>query len=183
MDWNLTKEAVEGQVTNVLNTCRTVKKLMEAMREAGCEVGRDYFKVVKCDTQTGGGFSIQHGVVLCYNQLQTNADVQSTMVHELLHAYDYCRNPNMDFADCKQHACSEIRAANLSGDCDMAQEFLRGHVQTLSPFSWAGMKERCVRRRAALSVAMNPRCGGREGAAKVVDGMYEKCMEDCAPFT
>ena len=30
-------------------------------------------------------------------------------------AYDHCRAKNMDWTDCRQHACSEIRAASLSG--------------------------------------------------------------------
>ncbi len=47
-------------------------------------------------------------VVLCHNQLQTFSDVENTMAHELIHAYDYCRLPDMDFKDCAQHACSEV---------------------------------------------------------------------------
>eukprot|EP00955_Chlamydomonas_euryale_P118930 366567-Chlamydomonas_euryale.AAC.3 len=27
----------------------------------------------------------------------------------------------MDFKDCEQHACSEVRAANLSADCTLMQ--------------------------------------------------------------
>ena len=51
-----------------------------------------------------------------------------------------------------------------------------------SPSSWAGLKERCVRRRAELSVAMNPVCGGRIGAGKIVDAVARRCMDDLAPF-
>ncbi len=46
--------------------------------------------------------------MLCHNQLQSYADVRSTMAHELVHAYDNCRIPGMDFGDCAQHACSEV---------------------------------------------------------------------------
>ena len=47
-------------------------------------------------------------MVLCHNQLQSYADVQSTIAHELVHAYDNCRLPGMDWSDCAQHACSEV---------------------------------------------------------------------------
>ena len=77
---------------------------------------------------------------------------------------------------------SQIRAANLSGDCSMIQEFLRGNVSIASPSSWAGVKEKCVRRRAELSVAMNPVCGGRVGAGRIVDSVATRCMDDIAPF-
>jgi hypothetical protein len=41
-----------------------------------------------------------------------------TLTHELVHAYDHCR-AYVDWSNCVHHACSEVRAANLSGDCRM----------------------------------------------------------------
>ena len=41
-----------------------------------------------------------------------------TLTHELVHAYDHCR-AYVDWSNCVHHACSEVRAANLSGDCKM----------------------------------------------------------------
>jgi inner membrane protease ATP23 len=41
-----------------------------------------------------------------------------TLTHELVHAYDHCR-AYVDWTNCVHHACSEVRAANLSGDCKM----------------------------------------------------------------
>lgn len=41
-----------------------------------------------------------------------------TLTHELVHAYDHCR-AFVDWSNCVHHACSEIRAAHLSGDCRM----------------------------------------------------------------
>lgn len=40
----------------------------------------------------------------------------------------------------------------------------------------------CVRRRAELSVAMNPACTGPAHAAEVVDAVFERCFRDTAPF-
>lgn len=39
------------------------------------------------------------------------------MRHEMIHAYDHCRAKDLDWNSCRHHACSEIRAAVLSGDC------------------------------------------------------------------
>lgn len=39
-----------------------------------------------------------------------------TLTHELIHSYDYCR-AHVDWSDDKHLACSEIRAASLSGEC------------------------------------------------------------------
>lgn len=64
----------------------------------------------------------------------------------------------------------QIRAANLSGDCALMQEVLRGNL-SLQPAAWGwgpgGWQERCVRRRAALSVAMNSACKGPQVWAEV----------------
>jgi len=43
---------------------------------------------------------------------------EMTLTHELVHAYDHCR-AYVDWSNCVHHACSEVRAANLSGDCKM----------------------------------------------------------------
>jgi mitochondrial inner membrane protease ATP23 len=56
----------------------------------------------------------------------TNQNVASrTMVHESIHAFDHCR-VKLDIGSCKHLACSEIRAANLSTDCNFSEETNRG---------------------------------------------------------
>ena len=49
------------------------------------------------------------------------------MVHETIHAYDHCR-AKVNWSSCHHHACSEIRAANLSGDCRIVNELARGNL-------------------------------------------------------
>lgn len=59
----------------------------------------------------------------------------------------------------------QVRAAALSGDCEWAQEAWRGNVSLFQPSTWRGFKERCIERRAALSVGLNPKCRGSSLAA------------------
>ncbi|KAG2423503.1 hypothetical protein HXX76_015251 [Chlamydomonas incerta] len=88
----------------------------------------------------------------------------------------------LDWTNCRNHACTEIRAANLSGDCSLWQELMRGNLPLLPP-QWGAQQAACVARRAALSVALNPGgCGGREGAAAVVGEVMGTCLADTAPF-
>lgn len=98
------------------------------------------------------------------------------MVHELIHAYDHCRAADLDWTNCEHHACSEVRAASLSGDCHFKQEVLRGNV------GFRGQHQRCVRRRAELSVAMNPYCSAAGRAKQAVEAVFEPCFADTAPF-
>lgn len=144
--------------------------------QAGCRVDRAFFTVEPCTEAVGGGFRPPEGIVLCHNHLPRALDVAQAMAHELVHAYDHCRATTLDWADCDHHACSEVRAASLSGDCTFSNELLRGNV------GLRGQHQACARRRAALSVAMNPACGGGRGAEAAVDRVFDACFNDTAPF-
>lgn len=76
---------------------------------------------------------------------------ESTLIHELVHAYDMC-SAKLDWKNCLHHACTEVRASTLSGECSIASELLRGNINVNH-----GLKK-CVMRRAEKSVAMNSFC-------------------------
>ncbi|KAF5839781.1 peptidase M76 [Dunaliella salina] len=178
--------AVEGVLKQCLSEEGSkLQQCLEAMKQAGCKVGPDYFKVMPCGAlRAVGGYSQQQGVILCHDQLQTPSQVTSTALHELLHAYDDCRAGagGLDWADCQTHACAEVRAAALSGDCDLQQEIWRGKVEVTRPSSWFDVHAKCVARRATLSVQLNPNCQGEGVAAKAVADVIARCMADRAPF-
>lgn len=169
-------------------------------QQAGCSVSRSFVRVEHCSEAVGGGFRPPDGVVLCHNHLPRASDARAALVHELVHAYDHCRGKNLDWSDCDHHACSEVRAAALSGDCSFGSEAARGN------WGLRAQAQACARRRAALSVAMNPACGGGNGgirnssspglgaafggsnssnnkkAREAVDRVFEACFADTAPF-
>ncbi|XP_019617623.1 PREDICTED: mitochondrial inner membrane protease ATP23 homolog [Branchiostoma belcheri] len=76
-----------------------------------------------------------------------------------------------------QHvACSEIRAANLSGDCHFSGELRR--------FQLKGVKKHhqtCVWQRAKESVKVVRNCTDEE-ASRAVDSVWDACFNDLAPF-
>jgi mitochondrial inner membrane protease ATP23 len=149
-------------------------------------------------TDLGIGARGPAGVVLCENQPLSQADVNDVVTHELIHAYDHCR-ARVDWTDCVHHACSEIRAANLSGDCFLSKEVggrraaRAGACSTADACAWlpqlrrgfwgvAQQQQVCVRRRALLSVQHNPNCAGPGVAAAAVDTAFAACFADTAPF-
>jgi inner membrane protease ATP23 len=81
----------------------------------------------------------------------------------------------VNWSDCTHHACSEIRAALLSGDCDWKREFWRGH------FALGAQFQKCIRRRAEISVRMNPNCSPLQ-AKEAVNRAWDICFADTAPF-
>ena len=46
----------------------------------------------------------------------------------------------------------------------------------------SGAGARCIRRRAELSVAMNPACPSESAAARAVEEAWGDCFKDRAPF-
>lgn len=122
------------------------------LKRGGCELSPSKVECKRCEGQLAGGFQDDGGILLCSNHLTTQAHTSNTLVHEAVHAFDACR-AKVDWGNCVHHACSEIRAAALSGDCSFGREvFLRRN------FGFAKQFQRCVKRRAELSVSLNPYC-------------------------
>ncbi|KAL7746434.1 Mitochondrial inner membrane protease atp23 [Sorochytrium milnesiophthora] len=149
--------------------------LMQALATAGCAFDpAKHIRCVPCASNAGsGGFAPQVGIVLCQNRFVTKQHMEDTIVHELVHAFDHCMF-KYDPSNCRHFACTEIRAANLSGDCAFAQEFARGN------FALKKQHQACVKRRAVLAVSYNPQC--RDVAEQVVDQVYASCFADTRPF-
>jgi hypothetical protein len=73
---------------------------------------------VQCDATAW--FSPQVEVNVRY--ADSKETVLRTVTHELIHAYDACR-VDIDYNNCRHIACTEVRAANLSTDCNFKNEF------------------------------------------------------------
>lgn len=112
---------------------------------------------------------------MCGNGLKSWDQFETVLTHELIHAYDHCR-AEVDPANVEHHACLEVRAANLSGDCSFKREALRGELDI------GAHQPKCVKRRAIMSILANPGIESVEHARKVVDSIYDRCAADTEPF-
>jgi inner membrane protease ATP23 len=117
-------------------------------------------------------------IALCQNHLKTPSRAKETILHELVHLYD-SRQPGFSLSNCCHVACTEIRAAKLSGDCSLSNELGRGLV-FFSPASWFHSLESCVRRRAELALSAIPECRSR--ARESVDQVFSPCFSDDSPL-
>ncbi|CAH2277971.1 mitochondrial inner membrane protease ATP23 homolog [Pelobates cultripes] len=160
-----------------LETNPYAKLLMDAMKSSGCTVYKDrHFSCEECDGAVSGGFDAASSeIVLCQNNIQNQSHMNRVVTHELIHAYDHCRAHVDWFNNVRHLACSEIRAANLSGDCSLGNE--------LNRFKF-GFKEHhkvCVRDRALRSI-LAVRKVSREAAEKAVEDVFDTCFNDHEPF-
>lgn len=129
-----------------------VKFMMRALERGGCPLDPSKIDCRRCEGKLAGGFQDDGGIILCSNHVSTQSHASTTLVHETVHAFDQCR-AQVDWSNCVHHACSEIRAAALSGDCSFGREVLLRRN-----FGFGKQFQRCVKRRAEISVNMNPNC-------------------------
>ncbi|KAL7822435.1 peptidase M76 family domain-containing protein [Trichoderma gracile] len=126
-----------------------------------------------------GGFSPNHGILICANEIRDRKHLEDTLAHEMVHAWDHLRW-KVDWTgdkDLKHAACTEIRASMLSGECRWSREaFTRGHWSLTQQF------QNCVRSRAIRSVMARPRCKDDVQATKVVNEVWDSCFSDTRPF-
>ncbi|KAI9143886.1 peptidase M76 family-domain-containing protein [Paraphysoderma sedebokerense] len=160
----------------ILHSNEKVKTLLKALDNLGTPFNTDkHIKCVPCDENASGGFGPEVGILLCQNRFISKEMMTDTLVHELIHAHDYSKY-QYDWTNCLHHACTEIRAANLSGDCGFGREIARGMM------TFRKQHQSCVKRRATLAVRYNPHCSGPGVAEKAVDSVFESCFSDHSPF-
>jgi inner membrane protease ATP23 len=120
-------------------------------------------------------------IILCANRkLPREETAVENIVHEMIHAFDNCR-AKVDWSNPVHRACSEIRAANLSGDCHWIREYERYRYRKEWMMPMLKQQQACVRRRAILSVKEMPGMT-EEAAAAAVDTAWQTCYQDHAPF-
>lgn len=83
-----------------------------AIEKAGGVMPERFVDCRLLSTPTLGGYSPDEGkVVLNYQLNLSQSDVNRTVVHELIHAYDHTR-VEMNYNDCRHIACTEVRPVN-----------------------------------------------------------------------
>ncbi|GMI11837.1 hypothetical protein TrVE_jg6537 [Triparma verrucosa] len=179
----------------------TIVFLLDALKQNNCPTGplSSLVKNTTCGPDRAGGFAMNvtsiesatldkssqnYGgkkissapkptIVICQNNIYDYPDYLRTLSHELIHSIDQCR-AKADWSNLKHHACSEIRASNLSGECGYGVELLRGNMKH------RGGHIDCVMRRANLSLKANPNENG-EGE-EVIKEVFPQCYADLYPF-
>lgn len=159
----------------LLQASPLVKFMADNLQKSGFKLDNQTMACMKCDEMRSGGFSTDGAIQLCYNKLFGKGHLETTMTHEMVHAYDHT-NFNVDWYNLEHHACTEIRAASLSGDCTWFQELLRGNVGFLKHH------QVCVKRRAVLSLLANPSCRSEKHAEAAVNKVFDSCFTDTRPF-
>lgn len=162
-----------GYVNEIYKTSPEIQFMVRQLQNRNCAFKKKILKCIPCAEQITGGFHPEKGILLCENSVNKSL-LRDTILHELVHYYDNCVYDMENWQNCYLHACSEIRAAHLSGDCRWFNEFRRGH------FEFTGHLQDCVKRRAALSLKGNPNC--TKDPDQYVNAVFDKCFKNLEPF-
>ncbi|PUU77329.1 peptidase M76 family-domain-containing protein [Tuber borchii] len=161
----------------LMNYSPIVRFMLENITKLNGKMDDSNIRCMPCENFQSGGFSPEYGVLLCQNRLRDRGHTEDTLAHELVHVYDHLRF-RVDWEELKHHACSEIRASSLSGECRWTREaFTRG------VFDFTKQHQACVKRRAILSVQNNPKCKDEAEATKIVNQVFDSCFADTRPFS
>ncbi|CAL7950167.1 unnamed protein product [Xylocopa violacea] len=171
------KKKCEYSIYNCVQNSPLVKLMLAALKSSGCEI--DLSRHISCEvcdkTVTGGFDPFINQVVICQNTCNTKKQVQSTLSHELIHMFDYCRN-KLDLNNMDHLACTEIRAANL---CHCS--FLGAVTRRLAgPFHIKQVHRDCVADKAIRSV-MAIKNVSKDKATEAVQRVFTKCYNDLEP--
>merc|ERR1719436_1881013 len=135
---------------------------------------------VRCpsDVRHRAGYSPRHNRIwMCGNRLWNPFEFRRVLIHELTHAFDFAR-ARIDTGSCVHMACTEIRAWNLSGECDLWTKWF-----TFLGEDMINRKQRCVREGALASLLENERCQDPYVARGALEEAWAPCWRDHWPFT
>ncbi|KAF1913305.1 peptidase M76 family-domain-containing protein [Ampelomyces quisqualis] len=150
--------------------------LQDEVRKLGGHLHDGNMLCRMCTHEQSGGFSLDHGILLCANKFRNRGHQEDTMAHEMVHAWDHLKfkveNDNL-----RHQACLEIRASTLSGECRFTREFF-----TKNQWRITEQLQHCVRRRATLSMMARPGVKDEKMAGDIVNQVWEACFRDTRPF-
>jgi inner membrane protease ATP23 len=166
----------ESNKDYLLKYSPTIRFLSDEVYKLGGDLNKDNILCRICTNEQSGGFSLDHGILLCANKFRNRGHQEDTMAHEMVHAWDHLKF-KVEPENLRHQACLEIRASTLSGECRFSREFF-----TRNQWRITEQLQSCVRRRATLSMMARPGIKDQEHAGKVVNEVWESCFRDARPF-
>ena len=168
----------EKKVLRVFESSDELRLLTGAMKKFGCNFNiLRHVVCEKCNNCHGGFDPDTKQIIVCSNRFMTKDMVMATIMHEMIHMFDYCR-AKFDFNNLDHVACSEIRAANLTY-CGLRDRLAHGGP---GMFDLKKTHQFCVKDVAFQSVkAYSPETSDEE-TWKIIDRVFPGCYNDLEPF-
>ncbi|KAF9943855.1 Mitochondrial inner membrane protease atp23, partial [Modicella reniformis] len=79
------KKTCELRKEKLIKSSPGVRFMMSNLLEAGCPLTKTMLECASCDMTKSGGFSKDHGILLCSNGFFSKKHQEHTMIHEMIH--------------------------------------------------------------------------------------------------
>ncbi|KAJ3661802.1 hypothetical protein Zmor_006184 [Zophobas morio] len=175
---NISKIKCERTIYKCIKQSPIIKLMMGALKSSGCPVDiRRHISCEECAPTVSGGYDpILNQVVICQNSVHKIGHIQSVLLHEMIHMFDYCRH-DLNFKNLDHLACTEIRAANLA-HCSFLSAWTQGDV---SVFNIKQAHGDCVKSKALSSILATRDVSTTE-AIDAIERVFPKCYSDLEPI-
>lgn len=158
-DGRMEISACETALKQALQSNAKARAIVAELKRRECPEPNPFCKCCSA-SESGGGFDpASKTVKICANAWTSGAGIIAAVVHELMHALDNCGGT--DWSNCKERACSEIRAYDQGGTC------APGGLDRQSGESYRD----CIKRKATASTTAQPSC-----TAADVDSQMHACL-------
>lgn len=98
----------ESLVKRIFEKSNELQLLAGAMKKHGCNFNlARHVSCERCSNCHGGYDPDTNQIIVCSNNYLTDNKVMATMMHEMIHMFDYCR-AKFDFNNLDHVACSEV---------------------------------------------------------------------------
>ncbi len=123
----------------------------------------------------------EHKVWVCGNLVWNPYEFRRLLAHELVHAFDFAR-AQIDAKNPAHIACTEVRAYNLSGECELWNTWW----DTLGE-DMVNYKQRCIKKAVHQSLLQHEPSAtsltGHNETIPLSPEAFRKCYNDHWPFT
>ena len=104
----------ESQRDWLLQYSPIIRFMSDNIKQLGGDLGKHNMHCRRCEVGMQGGFDAKYGIKLCANYLSTKSQLEDTMAHEMVHAYDHLRfKVDWDAKDLRHVACTEVSLGML----------------------------------------------------------------------
>jgi mitochondrial inner membrane protease ATP23 len=105
----------ESQRDWLLQYSPIIRFMSDNIKQLGGDLGKHNMRCRRCETGMQGGFDAKYGIKLCANYVETRSQMEDTMAHEMVHAYDHLRfKVDWDAKDLRHVACTEVSLTSCS---------------------------------------------------------------------
>lgn len=143
--------------------------------------------VVECVSSTGSASPVayvvdQNKIVIDSSSFLTPFSYRRALARGLVYAFDNAR-AKVDYSNIDHLTCTSIRAANISGECDLWAKWTEYIGEDPLGMKMYSMKQRCVRGKVSEQILMESRIHSAQEIEGALDRVWERCFRDHWPFT